>query len=520
VNAGVLVLKAAQQHPERVAVRFADAMQTYEGFASRCLRLAAGLRASGLEKGDRVLIGSRNRPEVLETLWGAFLGGFVAVPLNVRLHPREMAYIAYDSGARAFVHGEELNEGLAAVADDLPRPLVRVSTAPSAGEIGYDELLDSTPATGAVEVADDDPAWLFYTSGTTGRPKGVVWTHETIMQIVLSHLTDIVNLQPEDTVLHAAPLSHGSGVVALATFAKGTQNVILHSPSFDPGVVFDLVERWRVTTIAFLAPTQITMLCDTHARSAADLSALRSVCYGGAPMYTKDIKRAIDEFGPIFVQLYGQGESPLTITYLRREDHERYWRADDPRLASAGVARTNVEVRVVDIDGKDVPIGTPGEVVVRGGIVMAGYWRNPDATRQTMRDGWVWTGDVGSLDDTGHLFLLDRSKDMIVSGGVNIYPREVEDVLLLHPAVHEVAVIGVPDEHWGEHVHAVVARHRGNDVDGATLIQHCVEHLASFKKPRSIEFVDALPKNAYGKIMKQELREQHWRGHDRRIAGG
>jgi acyl-CoA synthetase (AMP-forming)/AMP-acid ligase II len=418
------------------------------------------------------------------------------------------------------VYGEELNAGLDAVAGELPQSLLRVSTAPAAEEVSYDELLASTPNTGPVDVADQDPAWFFYTSGTTGRPKGVVWTHETIMQIVLSHLTDIVNLQPEDTVLHAAPLSHGSGVVALATFAKGTQNVILHTASFDPVTVFDLVERWRITTIAFLAPTQITMLCDARATSDADLSSLRSVCYGGAPMYTKDIKRAIEEFGPVFVQLYGQGESPLTITYLRREDHERYWRAEDPRLASAGVARTNVEVRVVDPDGKDVPTGTPGEVVVRGRIVMAGYWGNPEATRQTMRDGWVWTGDVGSLDESGHLFLLDRSKDMIVSGGVNIYPREVEDVLLLHPAVHEVAVIGVPDEHWGEHVHAIVARHPGHDVDESTLLQHCVDHLASFKKPRSIAFVDTLPKNAYGKIMKRELREQHWRGHDRRIAGG
>jgi acyl-CoA synthetase (AMP-forming)/AMP-acid ligase II len=511
MNSAVLLAQAATSCPDAVAIRHGDVVRTYAEFADRAARVGAGLLSLGLVPGDRVGIVARNGPELLETLYGALFAGLIVVPVNARLHPNEIAYIGADSGWRVLVHTEEFNDGLAGVNGDMPELQRRVSTAPSTGELSYDELLSAAPPLpGPVERATEDACWLFYTSGTTGHPKGVTWTHRTVFAVVLGYLADIYPLRSDDVVLHQTPLSHASGIVALACVARAAQNVIPAPTSFSPELLFDLVQRHRVTVISVLVPTQILLLLDDYEPQRHDLSSLRCVFYGAAPMYAEHIKRALEAFGPIFVHGYGQGESPNTISYLSALEHERLHKSGDGRLTSVGVARTGVEIRIADDADNPLPAGQIGEVLVRGDVVMAGYWNNEAATKDTLRGGWLHTGDIGRLDETGYLTLLDRSKDLIISGGNNIYPREIEEVLLRHPGVAECAVIGVPDKLWGESVHAIVYPREGSAASEADLIAHCTGHLAGYKKPRTVEIRnEPLPRNAYGKVLKRELRESY-----------
>src|SRR5205807_3349833 len=387
-----------------------------------------------------------------------------------------------------------------------------------ADALDYETLLSASDSMKAdAEVDPDDLAWLFYTSGTTGKPKGAMLTHRNLLAMTMNYYADVNPIVPEDVVLHAAPLTHGSGLFGLPAIAKGATSVILHTPSFDVDMVFTLIQHLRITTIAFLAPTQIKMLLNGPYQSY-DLSSLRCIPYGGGPMYVEDMKQAVEAFGPGIVQIYGQGEAPMTISYLRREEHVTHGDPDaERRLASAGIPRTDVEVRIVDDDDHEVAAGKIGEIAARGSVVMVGYWNRPDETAESLRGGWLHTGDIGMMDEQGYLYLLDRKKDMIISGGNNIYPREIEEVLLKHPAIYEVAVISVPDPLWGESVKAIVALRSGMTVTEEEVNALCRQHLASYKKPRTVEFVPELPKNAYGKILKRELREQYWQGRKRRI---
>lgn len=521
MNGATLLAKSAALHPEAVAVRHGQEALTYAQLAERAARLGRALLDLGLNVGDRVALMQRNGLPLMESLYGCLFAGLVVVPINVRLHPKEVAFIVSDAGCRALLHSADFNVGLAQVESEFPSGLVRVSDVPSTGERDYHGMISGTePLTGPVDRRPEDIAWLFYTSGTTGRPKGVMWTHRTIINLAIDYLADVYPMSPDDVVLHAAPMSHGSGTVALAAVARGAENLILHTPSFDPDAVFELIEHDRVTNIAFLAPTQVVKLVDSYQPGKHDLSSLRCLLYGGAPMYLDHLKKALATFGPVLVQVLGQGESPMTISYLSRQDHLRLWTDGDAGLGSAGVARTSVEVRVVDSDDMPVKAGTSGEIVVRGDIVMAGYWANEDATSEALRGGWLHTGDIGSLDERGYLSVLDRSKEMLITGGNNVYPREVEEVLLTHPAVAECAVIGIPDNYWGESVHAIVALREGVSATEEELRSYCSMNLASYKKPRTVEFLQSLPKNAYGKVLKRELRESHWSGYERRVGGG
>jgi acyl-CoA synthetase (AMP-forming)/AMP-acid ligase II len=519
MNVGTFLTRAARQRPESPAVRWGSTSLTYRQLADRSLRLAAALAQRGLKRGDRLGILQPNRPELLETLFAGFLGGFVVVPVNARLHPREVAWILGHAGASALVHGEEFNEELASAG--LDDRLTRVSIRPAFGELDYEALIGSAePLPGPAEVEAGDLSWLFYTSGTTGRPKGVMWSHRTVRIGAMSFLADVIDLRPEDVVLHAAPLTHGSGSVAVAAIARGASNVILDAPSFDPSALADAIEREGVTVVAFLAPTQIVRMLRELDPDRLRGSSLRAICYGGGPTYTEDLEEAVRRFGPIWVQVFGQGESPMTITVLPAEDHRRFAATGDPRLASAGVPRTDVEVRVSDEQDRELPAGEVGEIQVRGDIVMLGYWNDPPATEEAVRGGWLHTGDLGAFDESGYLSVLDRKKDMIVTGGQNVYPREVEDVLLTHPAVAGAAVFGVPDDYWGEAVHAVVVAALGAAPTERDLVAHCRSHLAGFKAPKRVEFVDALPTNAAGKVLKREMRDPHWVGYERMVSGG
>ena len=490
MNLAHLLRRAARLRPDAPAIAVGRAVvRSYGELGDRVARLADGLlRKLALGRGERVAIAMKNCPEYLEVLFACWHAGLVAVPMNAKLHPKEFAYILDNSGARACFVTPDLE---AAIPQALP--LSEIQSLKS----------DANPP---VDAAPGDPAWLFYTSGTTGVPKGAVLTHGNLLFQTHAYFADIDKLEPGDAVLHPAPLSHGSGLYHLPYVLQGATNVVPRSGGFEPAEVFALAAHWRHASF-FAAPTMVRRLVD-HAKAAGlRPEGLSTICYGGGPMYLADIEEALAVVGPHFAQIYGQGESPMTISVLPRHviddrTHPR-WRE---RLASVGYAQPMVELSIRAGDGTPLPTGETGEVCVRGDVVMEGYWQQPEATAAAIRDGWLWTGDVGRLDAEGYLTLLDRSKDLIISGGANIYPREVEEALLAHPALREAGVIGRPDPEWGEIVVAYVVR--GAPVSEAELDAHCLERIARFKRPKLYRFVDALPKNHYGKVLKTELRER------------
>ena len=490
MNIGLLLSKAALPHRNRGALAFGDRRWTYGELELWCSRVAGGLLEMGLARGDRVVLWMPNRPELAVLMIACWKAGLCVVPANFRLHPAEVGYLIENSRAAAIFCDETFP------APPVP-PGVRVASAL--------ELPLGAPVA-AVEVAPEDPAWLFYTSGTTGRPKGATLSHRVVLAGTMNCLADMWSYQPEDVVLHAAPLSHGSGFYLLPGLARGSLHIVTDQPSFEPESVFQLIERERVSAIAFLAPTMIVKLLNDSALGRHDLSSLRHASYGGGPMYAANIKQAVEKMGQIWVQLYGQGETPMTATYLRAADH-RWDDADsERRLSSVGVARTDVQIRILDEEDREVASGEVGQICVRAETVMLGYWDDPAATAEALCGGWLHTGDLGYRDEGGYFFLVDRAKDMIISAGNNIYAREVEEALLTHPGVLEVAVIGRADDYWGESVHAVVVRRPGSDPTEAELVEHVRGRIASYKKPKSIQFVDELPKNSYGKVLKRELR--------------
>jgi acyl-CoA synthetase (AMP-forming)/AMP-acid ligase II len=520
VNVVSLFRKAAKTHEQRVALRHAGMDSTYGELDERTDRIGAGLLRLGLRPRDRVVLWIRNRPELVELLLAGWKANLTVVPVNVRLHPKEVAYVVANCDAAAFAYDSSLGEAVATIDSDIESRVARLQVGGDAHAAVAHDHLASCPERVMEDASDDDVAWLFYTSGTTGKPKGAMLTHRNLISMTMNCLADICSFQPEDVVLHAAPLTHGSGLYLPAALARGSLNVISHHPSFEPIQIFELIATNRVTVIAFLAPTMIARLIKDPALGSSDLSTLRCVPYGGGPMYVEQVKRAIDLLGPIWVQIYGQGETPMTGTYLRPQEHRYDSLEAERRLGSAGITRTDIELRVVDLEGREVPDGEVGEIAIRGVTVMKGYWDDPSATQEALRDGWLHTGDLGYMDADGYVFIVDRAKDMIISGGNNVYPREVEEVLLRHPQIVEAAVVGIPDPDWGESVHAVIVTRPEAMMTVADVIELCRANLAGYKKPRSVEFVAELPKNAYGKVLKRELREKYWAGHDRRIGGG
>ncbi|GIZ50376.1 class I adenylate-forming enzyme family protein [Noviherbaspirillum aridicola] len=499
-----LLLRHARQDPERIAILHGTALHaTYGEWAARSGGLAMRLREAGLVPGDRVLLFMRNHPRYLEAMWAAWWAGLVVVPVNARLHAREVEWIIEDARPRVgFV-----------TADVAPEPLAGLERQIDADSPEADRWFAPAAHPPAVPVtgrAPDDVAWLFYTSGTTGRPKGVMITHRNLMNMGTGYFVDVDPVGRRDAIVYAAPMSHGVGIYAIPHVMAGARHVVPASGGVDPGELFELGRRLGPLS-TFAAPTIVRRLVD-HAEQAglghAEVAqSFKTIVYGGAPMYRADILRALRVMGPRFVQIYGQGETPMVGTALSREQltddrHPRYLQ----RIASVGIAQTPVQVRIADEQGRPLPAGEPGEVLIRGDSVMAGYWRNEQATAAAIRDGWLYTGDVGCLDEDGFLTLMDRSKDLIISGGSNIYPREIEEVLLSAPGVAEAAVVGAPDAEWGETVVAFVVRQPGAEVETETLDSLCLDHIARFKRPKRYVFIDQLPKNNYGKVLKTALR--------------
>lgn len=491
-----LLDRAADRNPDRGAAYVGrEEVLTYGALRDQALRLATSLK-SRWEAGARIGIAAGNRTEYLTLLFGIWAAGMVVVPLNAKLHAREMADILADSDAPIVFASGKLALALAEVtaSNTLVVDLDRHE---------FSTWLDAEPAKPA-ESRPDDLAWLFFTSGTTGRSKGAMLSHRSLLAMTMAYLADFDCVEANHHLIHAAPMSHGSGLYILPYVARGAGQVIPTGDGFDPDVFIDLASHYS-DTAAFLAPTMVQRLRLASEASGLTPTKLRTIVYGGGPMYVEELKRAITRFGDVFVQLFGQGEAPMTITGLRRSDHLS---EDEAVLGSVGWARTGVEVAIFDEDDRPLPPGQPGEIVCRGDVVMSGYWNAPEATAAALRSGWLHTGDVGILDQTGRLTLKDRSKDVIISGGTNIYPREVEEVLLRHPGVSEVAVVGVEDAEWGESIAAFVVRAAGGRVTVAELDALCLSQIARFKRPKTYHFISALPKSSYGKVLKRELLAQ------------
>jgi long-chain acyl-CoA synthetase len=512
-NLAALLWRAARTWPALPAVaQGLHVRLDYRALADRAARLAGGLRAAGLAPGARVVLVAANHPAYVEALLACWWAGLVAVPVNSRLHPRELDYVLDDSGA-ALVLADAAwaeairgghREGLRVVVLDSPAYATLCGAAP----------IDVAP------VASADPAWLFYTSGTTGRPKGVVLSHANLLAMTHCFLVDVAPIDPGDAILHAAPLSHGSGLYAVPHVARAALHVVPESGGFEAAELVRLSQHWR-NSLFFAAPTMVKRFVREPAVAQAPLSNLKCIVYGGGPMYVEDAKAAYAVLGPRLAQIYGQGESPMTITAMdRAQVTDAIARGDDARLGSVGTAQTGMEIAIASPTGhaqaQEAALGGDpaqvGEVLVRGPAVMQGYWQDAQASARALAGGWLHTGDVGAIDAEGFLTLKDRSKDLVISGGSNIYPREVEEVLLRHPDVLEASVVGRAHAEWGEEVVAcIVAR---ADLSGEparralaqALDAFCLDQIARYKRPREYRFVAELPKNAAGKVLKTELR--------------
>jgi acyl-CoA synthetase (AMP-forming)/AMP-acid ligase II len=505
MNLAAWLRRNGRSFGDRPAISLGPAVHaTYAQWATRAAALAGALaRQPFYRPGERVAIAMTNQPAYLEALFAIWHAGLVAVPINAKLHREEFRYILGHSGARLCFASADLAETVAPLAGAL-QDLARVVVA---GDAEWCRYLAGDSAA-LVERRPEDAAWIFYTSGTTGRPKGATLSNRNLTAMCLAYYSDVDPIAPDDAILHAAPLSHGSGLYGLPHVAKAANNVIAQSSHFDPAEIAALLQRWPRTSL-FAAPTMLTRLVAHEGFSSSDLKNLKAITYGGGPMYVADLLKALEVMGPRLVQIYGQGESPMTITALSRAYHadrtHPRWRE---RLGSVGLPFTGVELRIVDSEDRDLAVGENGEVLVRGDTVMAGYWQDDTASAETLRGGWLHTGDVGALDAEGFLTLRDRSKDMIISGGSNIYPREVEEVLLRHPALAEVSVVGRPHADWGEEVVAFIVLRPGMEAEEAELDRLCLAAIARFKRPRAYRFLAALPKNNYGKVLKTALRQK------------
>lgn len=477
--------KAIQSHSEKVAVKYKEVKYTYEELGKRAFSITNALIAAGLEKGDRVGVLMSNRHEHIELDLAAAFGGFIKVPLNYRLHPKEHEYMIEQSGLQLLI-GER--EFIDSIETDCNRIYI--------GEC-YEQWLSAHCSTDpGVEVSEEDLFAIMYTSGTTGKPKGVMLTHRNMLSSALS-LSMVCEVTAEDVVGHVAPLTHGSNFLSHVSWLHGLTQVVFDK--FQPEDFLDDIEKEQVSVI-FMVPTMVNLMIQHPSFRAHKLRSIKSINMAGSPIAASKLQLALEKLGPKFIETYGQVEAPMTITMMPRNELGY-------RFESCGRIGTFVDVRIVDDEGIDVVTGSVGEVICKGSLVMTGYWNNPEATKNTLKNGWLYTGDLGWLDKKGFLHLVDRKKDVIISGGVNIYPREVEEVLNLHPGVKETCVIGLPDDKWGESVTAYIVPNEGQEVKEEDLLALCKNNLASFKKPQSIYIVESLPKSSYGKILKRELRK-------------
>ena len=509
----------AEQRPDAVAFRFEGRDTSFAAFDRHTNQVANALIAAGLTTGDRVAYVGKNSDHYFELMFGAAKAGVVTTPIGWRLAPAEIAYIVADSDAKLVFVGPELIAHIETVAAELThRPVVIAMEAEGAGEHPtFEAWRDARDAADPMKpIATSDIAVQLYTSGTTGRPKGAMLTHDNLLAMrrqAAKTPMDWNQWGPDDVSLVAMPVAHiggtGWGLVGLLNGAKGVV-----AREFDPTKVLDFIETERVSKM-FMVPAALQIVVRQPRAREVDYSRLTHILYGASPIPLDLLRECIEVFGCGFCQQYGMTETTGTVVYLPPEDHDP---AGNQRMRSAGLPMPGVEIKVMGEDGASLPAGQVGEVAIRSAANMAGYWKLDEATAKTIdADGWLRTGDAGYLDEDGYLFIHDRVKDMIISGGENIYPAEVESAVYGHPHVAEVAVIGVPDETWGEAVKAVVAPKPGVEPDAADIIAFARTRIAHFKAPKSVDFVPALPRNASGKILRRELRAPYWEGRERQV---
>jgi acyl-CoA synthetase (AMP-forming)/AMP-acid ligase II len=512
-----LVRRAARRFGPKTAVVSAGRSASFQDVDRRSDRLANALQ--GLCRGGpaRVAVLLPNQLEIVECDFAIAKAGMVRVPINTRLTQEEREYILADSGAEVVVYAAELAESVAVAKSVVDTLRVSISVGGTvAGSYAYEEVLASAANTiPDAGYAPDDANYMLYTSGTTGRPKGAVSTNRGRLAAMYLTLAQEQRIRPGDAIVHMASTAHGSGSKILPYFLSGAANVL--EAKWDPDRLLDLVQS-EGATATFMVPTMLSALTDSAESRGyrPESSSLRTITYGGAPIAPVRLARALDVLGDVLVQVYGSAEAPNPVLLLDRHDHAAA-RGDEPLLASAGHETLFSATRLVDDQGQDVPDGELGELWVHSPTVMSGYWNRPEATADVFRDGWYRTGDVARKDAQGYYYIVDRVRDMIISGGYNIYPAEVEAAIARFPGVAEVAVFGVPDEKWGENVQAMIVPAQGAELDPQMIIRHCQRHLAGYKKPAVVEFVDSLPLGATGKVLRRQLRDQHWAGRERRV---
>ena len=518
-NLARLLTHTARLLPEHTALIQGAQRWTWAQIDARVDALVAGLQALGLKKGDRILLQSRNNLALFESGWAAFRMGCVWVPTNFRLTPGEVAYLGESSGAVLMLvepvfaaHVEAVQRATTALRHVVwIRPQADATPSPAADQHDYETLVQRHLGAAAAEavMAHDDPLWFFYTSGTTGRPKAAILTHGQMGFVVTNHLADLIpGTDERDCSIAVAPLSHGAGIHALLNVARGAATVMMPGEKLAPALFWQLVQQHRVSNL-FTVPTIVKLLVEHPAVDQFDHSSLRFVIYAGAPMYRADQRLALQKLGPVLVQYFGLGEVTGCITVLPAHMHSADDTSPDAHIGSCGKPRTGMEVAILAADLSPMPAGEVGEICVRGPAVFAGYFNNPEATARALRGGWFHTGDLGKLDARGLLSITGRESDMYISGGSNVYPIEAEEVLLAHPGVAEVAVLGVPDRQWGEVGVAVVVRRIDSVealLDEAALLAWLDGRLARYRLPRRVIFWDSLPKSGYGKITKNDVR--------------
>ena len=516
MNLPYVINRSCENFPDRIAIIYGDDRLTFQETHERTNRFANGLYDLGLRKGDRVGMFLKNCREHFEIYLALIKGGLVRAPINVRLSVREVAFIMRDSGAKAIIFSEENIPIVEALKNELPELEILICLQAGKGYVDYKSIMSGgSPADPNVTIVDNDLCHLAYTSGTTGNPKGAMMTHKRFLTVISRmYMSPIRDPIPTDIMLHIAPLTAASNNMILPHFIKGAANAA--PPSADPADIFQTIERIGATT-TLLVPTLINIFLNHPEIDNYDLSSMHTIYYGSAPMPEALIKEAVKKFGPVFTQYYGMGEA-APASMLFPWEHQLDGAPEEIRkISSAGKPAYMAELRIVNPDGEDIKPGEIGEIIHKGDHVFNGYWRNSEATQDAFKDGWFYSGDMATFDEDGYIYFMDRKNDMIISGGYNVYPSEIENVLYQHPAILEAAVIAVPDDKWGETVKAVVVLKSGENATDEDIITFCKEHIARYKAPKSVDFTNSLPKNSAGKILRKKVREKYWLGQTRRV---
>jgi len=509
--------RSVKFYPDKTAIAFEGSRHTYQEFNKRVNRLANALINLGVKEGDRVPVLQDNCHQYIELYFAIPKIGAVIVPLNYRLGTRELLHILNDIEPEVMFVGKDFLNVTDSIKPELKKSIRKYICieGPHEGMESYENLLgDSSETEVDCKVSEDDVAFQIYTSGTTGKPKGAMLTHRNVVSNTITATLERKRFEP-DIYLGVVPVFHVAVENILQMLYVGGTVILLKQ--FDPKTVLEMIERKKVTYVT-LVPAMINFLLDYPDIDKYDLSSLSLLFYGASPMPVDRLKKAMAVFKCDFMQTFGQTEASPMISILRPDDHIPDGSEEEvKRLASCGRRAFNVEVKIVDEDDNKVAAGEVGEILAKGHNVMKGYWNMPEETAKTLRNGWLHTGDMGRMDDEGYIYIVDRKKDMIISGGENIYPKEIEEVLYTHPSILEAAVIGVPDEKWGEAVKAVVVLKEGEKVTEDEIIEFCKKNLAGYKKPKSVNFIDTLPRTPSGKVLKPELREKYWKRYGRKV---